>query len=256
MYSRDDFEKRMATVIWENRWKHHTSYELFISKHMAKPGAAVYAREHAVFAKHFPRWFGSVVANCPEMSARRYMIENMYVEEVNDPTIDNGHYESLVDFGVALGYDRDFLYRYKGRVYTRVCIAYWDRATRAWPWLEGFAAVAGLEAARSPTVLRLGNAIPNSRRVWLSLDLPPGALAHWQAAEAADYGADGHGDMTLKILSEFASTQKEQDRILEVLAETMQVRSYHFDCIGREALEAVGAGSAPPEHPAWSGPVA
>ena len=53
-----------------------------------------------------------------------------YVEEVNDPTIDNGHYESLLDFGVALGHDREFLRNYHGAIYTRLCIAYWDRATR------------------------------------------------------------------------------------------------------------------------------
>lgn len=256
MLSREAFENRMTTVIWENRWKHHTAYELFITKHMSKAGAAVYAREHAVFAKHFPRWFGSVIASCPEADARRYMIENMYVEEVNDPTIDNGHYESLVDFGVALGHDRQFLYGYKGRIYTRLCLAYWDRATRSWPWLEGFAAVAGLEAARSPSVLRLGNAIPNSRRVWLSLDLPKSALSHWAAAEAADYGSDGHGDMTLKILSEHTTTEKEQNRVLEVLAESMQVRSYHFDCIGREALAAMGVAHDLPEHPSWGGALA
>jgi hypothetical protein len=46
--------------------------------------------------------------------------------------------------------------------------------------------------------------------------------------------------MTLKILSENASTEAEQARILEVLAETMQVRWFHFDQIGREAMAAAG----------------
>ena len=252
MESREDFEKHMGQVIWENRWKNHTAYELFITKHMSFEGAKVYAREHCVFANHFPRWFGSVVANCPHLSARRYMIENMYVEEVTDPTIDNGHYESLVDFAVALGHDREFLYNYKGRVYTRLCLAYWDRATRSWPWMEGFAAVAGLEAARSPSVLRHGKAIPNNRSVWRSLNLPESALSHWSAAEVADYGKEGHGDMTLKILSEYAKTDQEQKRVLEVLAETMQVRSFHFDCIGREALKASGVAVDDVQHPSWT----
>jgi pyrroloquinoline quinone (PQQ) biosynthesis protein C len=244
MLSREHFEEQMAKVIWESRWKNHTAYEFFITKHMCPEGARVYAREHSVFAKHFPRWFGSVVANCPSFKARRYMIENMYVEEVEDPTIDNGHYESLVDFGVALGLDRNFIYQYKGRIYTRLALAYWDRATRAWPWLEGFAAVAGLEAARSPSVLKYGNCIPNNRSVWRPLGLSEEALLHWSAAETADYGSEGHGDMTLKILSEHAETDQQQERILEVLQETMQVRSYHFDCIGREALKEAGVDTA------------
>lgn len=240
MLAQTEFEDRMSRVIWENRWKNHTAYELFVTKHMSIPGAQVYAREHTVFARHFPRWFGAVAANCPILSARAYMIENMYVEEVEDPTIEKGHYESLIDFGVALGLDRDFLYDYKGSIYTRLAIAYWDRATRAWPWLEGFAAVAGLEAARSPSVLKHGHAIPNNRAVFRPLGLPEEALSHWSAAESADYGSEGHGDMTLKILSENARTAEQQERVLEVLAETMQVRSYHFDCIGRDALAAAG----------------
>lgn len=251
MESQDQFEEHMAEVIWQSRWKNHTAYELFVTKHMCREGARVYAREHAVFARNFPRWFGSVVANCPSFAARRYMIENMYVEEVEDPTIDNGHYESLLDFGVALGCDRDFLNGYQGRIYTRLCIAYWDRATRAWPWMEGFAAVAGLEAARSPAVLKRGNCIPNSRSVWGPLGLPQEAMSHWSAAETADYGAEGHGGMTLRILSEHAETEAQQKRILEVLEETMHVRSYHFDCIGREALKEAGVATddlAPPLH--------
>ncbi len=241
MYSRDDFEDRMAQTIWENRWKNHTAYETFIKHHMCIEGAKVYAMEHAVFANHFPRWFGSMVANCPHLKARQYMIENMYVEEVTDPEVENGHYESLVDYGVALGLEREAIYDYKGAIYTRICIAYWDRATRSWPWTEGFAAVAGLEAARSPAVLKRGNCVPNNRSVFRSLGLPEKALAHWSAAEQADYSSGGHGDMTLKILSEYCTTEAEQERILEVLAETMQVRSYHFDQIGRDALKAAGA---------------
>lgn len=244
MESREEFEAHMALVIWENRWKNHTAFELFKTKHMSREGAKVYAREHSIFAAHFPRWFGNVVANCPHLSARRYMIENMYVEEVNDPTIDNGHYESLLDFAVALGLERKFLYEYKGQIYTRLCMAYWDRATRAMPWLEGFAAVGGLEAARSPSVLKLGNTVTNSRNSWKSLDLPDSALTHWSAADVADYGSEGHGDMTLKILSEYAKTPQEQERVIEVLAETMQVRSYHFESIGREALAASGVSVA------------
>jgi hypothetical protein len=98
-----------------------------------------------------------------------------------------------------------------------------------------------LEAARSPGVLKRGNCVPNNRSVFRPLGLPEEALAHWSAAEQADYSSGGHGDMTLKILSEYCTTEAEQERVLEVLAETMQVRSYHFDCIGRDSLKAAGA---------------
>ena len=77
------------------------------------------------------------------------MIENMYVEEVEDPTIKNGHYESMVDFAVALGYGRDYVRAYQGKVHTQMAIAYWDQASRTKPWLEAFAAVGGLEVVNN-----------------------------------------------------------------------------------------------------------
>ena len=136
--SPEQFEDQMARLIWETRWKEHNSFDVWLQNHMCREGAAVFALEHTVFADEFPRWFGNIIGNCPELDVRQYMIENMYVEEVTDPTIDTGHYESMVDFSVALGFERSYVYVYKGRTYTKMALAYWDRASRVWPWLEAF----------------------------------------------------------------------------------------------------------------------
>jgi pyrroloquinoline quinone (PQQ) biosynthesis protein C len=246
MESPEKFEHHMAQVIWDNRWKAHSAFDEWLENHMCVEGAAVFAREHCVFADHFPRWFGHMVANCPHLKVRQYMIDNMYVEEVKDPTITTGHYESMVDFAVSLGFERDFIIAYKGAIYTPVAVAYWDRASRAWPWLEAFAAVAGLEAARGPTVAKLGHIAKLGREAWAPLGLPEAAMAHWTAGEEADFPEGGHGDLTLKILAEYADDGDSQARVLEILEESMQVRWCHFDQIGREALAASGvsAGAA------------
>ena len=240
MESRENFEQHMARIIFENRWNRHSAFDEWLEGHMCREGARVFAMEHCVFAKHFPRWFGNIIGNCPSLSARQYMIENMFVEEVNDPTIDDGHYESMVDFAVALGFDRNHVYDYKGAIYTRMALAYWDRASRAWPWLEGFAAVAGLEAARGSTVAKLGKFAKLGRAAWEPLGLDDKAMAHWTAGEAADFPEGGHGDMTLHVLSEHADSDDEQARILEIIEETTQIRWIHFDNIGRDALRASG----------------
>jgi pyrroloquinoline quinone (PQQ) biosynthesis protein C len=241
MESPEKFEQHMAQVIWDNRWKAHSAFDEWLEKHMCAEGAVVFAREHCVFADHFPRWFGHMTANCPHLKVRQYMIDNMYVEEVKDPSIATSHYESMVDFAVALGDDREFIYTYQGAIYTRLAVAYWDRASRAWPWLEAFAAVAGLEAARGPTVAKLGHIAKLGREAWAPLGLPEAAMAHWTAGEEADFPEGGHGDMTLKILAEYTDDGDSQARVLEILEESMQVRWYHFDQIGREALAASGA---------------
>ena len=235
-----EFEAQMAQVVWDTRWKEHNAFDFWLQNHMNRPGAAVFALEHTVFADEFPRWFGNIIGNCPELDVRQYMIENMYVEEVTDPTISTGHYESMVDFCVALGSERAAVYAYKGRSYTKMALAYWDRASRAWPWLEAFAAVAGLEAARGPAVARLGNIASLNRKVWEPLGLPDEALSHWSAGEVADFPEGGHGDMTLKILSKYADTADKQAIVLALLEETMRIRWFHFDQIGRDALTASG----------------
>jgi hypothetical protein len=118
--------------------------------------------------------------------------------------------------------------------------ARFTRAWPCWPWLEAFAAVCGLEAARGPAVSKIGKVNKLRRAIWEPLGLPEEALAHWSAGEAADFHEGGHGDMTLKVLAEYADTEDAQARVLEVIEETTQVRWYHFDQIGRDALKASG----------------
>ncbi|MEE9290406.1 MAG: hypothetical protein V3U99_05270, partial [Alphaproteobacteria bacterium] len=87
MDSPETFEQHMAPIIWDNRWKNPHALQVWVENYMDRAGAAVFALEHCVFADHFPRWFGSIIGNCPHLGARQYMIDNMYVEEVEDPTI-------------------------------------------------------------------------------------------------------------------------------------------------------------------------
>ena len=232
------FEEEMARVIYKNRWSTPNTWEVYLRNHLTHDGARVFALEHTVFANFFPRWFGNIIGNCPHLAVRQYMIENMYVEEVNDPTIDRGHYESMVDFTEALGFDREFIYGYRGKPYTKMALAYWDSAARGRPWLEAFAAVGGLEAARGPAVKRLGTVTPHNRESWAPLNLPEEALAHWHAGAVADFPEGGHGDMTLKILAKYAVDEEQQAVVLATLEESTQIRWFHFDQIGRDAYEA------------------
>lgn len=46
--------------------------------------------------------------------------------------------------------------------------------------------------------------------------------------------------MTLKILDKYSDTAEKRARVLEILEESMQVRWFHFDAIGRDAIAASG----------------
>jgi len=109
----------------------------------------VFSLEHCYFANRFPRWFGNIVANCPDLQARRYMIENMFVEEVKDPSIDAGHYESMVDFAVSTGARRQDVYDHVPSITQIMATHYWDDISCTRSWLDAFAGVGGLEFTNS-----------------------------------------------------------------------------------------------------------
>jgi len=234
-----EFQEELLGVVGKVMWEQPHALTEFYLHHMSRDGARVYALEHCVFADLFPRWFGNIVGNCPHLDARQYMIENMYVEEVNDPTIQAGHYESLVDFAVALGSERDFVYNYKGAIYTRMANAYWDWASRSMSWLEAFAAVGGIEMSKSPEVAaRYGMSQLVGGGRWKNLDLPGKALTHWDAADQADLPQGGHSDETANLLVKYADTEEKQDAVLKILEESLEVHRFRHQQIGLEAIAA------------------
>lgn len=225
----------------QTRWIPQTYLEDFNRNHLTREGARVYALEHCVFAANFPRWLANIAGNCPHLEVRQYLIENMFVEEVRDPTVITGHYESLVDFAVALGVDRQFVYNYKGAAITRWRMGYCEWASKVKPWLEGFAAITASEVSRGKEMIaRIGERAKSSRRTWDSLKLSDKELAHWDSAEEADSHEGGHGDMPLVILQKYATTQEEQDACIASAQELLDVYRMWADQIGVWAFEAAG----------------
>ena len=235
-----EFEEAILDVL-AIRWNEPTYLELFNRDHMTREGARVYALEHCVFGANFPRWLANITGNCPHLDARKYLIENMFVEEVEDPTIKANHYESLVDFAVALGLDRDYVLEYQGAPITRTRMAYCDWVSRERPWLEAFAAVASGEMSRGPRMIaRVGEKAHLSRRTWDRLSLSDDALAHWDAADEADSHEGGHGDVPFEIIQRYAANEAEQDGVLAAMEEFLGVTRMWSDQIGVWAFEVSG----------------
>ena len=237
----EQFQNAILDLLQEARWGTPTILELFNRDHMSREGARLYGLEHCVFAANFPRWLANITGNCPHLEVRKYLIENMFVEEVKDPTITSGHYESLVDFVVALGADREFVLQHQGAAVTKMRITYCDWVSRTKPWLVAFAAIAGNEVARGKAMIaRVGERARTSRDTWKSLGLSDKALAHWDAADSADSGDAGHGDAPLDILKKWAVTQEDQDACLQAMRDRQEVNRIWSDQIGVWAFEASG----------------
>ena len=84
----DAYKEYIRCMVGEIYWESPPAMYLFQREYMSREGALLFALEHCQFTDTFPRWFGNIIANCPFIDARAYMIENMFVEEVKDPTID------------------------------------------------------------------------------------------------------------------------------------------------------------------------
>ena len=98
----EEFDELIHEEVGKLWWEEPADIIRYIQGEPTADGMRAFSLEHCYFAERFPRWFGNIVSNCPHLEARQYMIENMFVEEVKDPAIEAGHYESMVDFAVVI----------------------------------------------------------------------------------------------------------------------------------------------------------
>ena len=235
MITKEDLFKTIANAWWEKSPK----IVQFVNKHLSIEGAKIFTPEHTYFAAHFPRWFGNVIGNCPVLEARAYMIGNMYVEEVDDPTIHDTHHGSMVTFGEGLGMSREEVLNHVPSIPMRMGIHYWDNISRTRPWLEGFAAVGALELTNhGELAARYGEIALNSRKKWDPLGLDAKYLVHWEAADAADPDEGGHADETIRILVKYTNTDEQTRTVLRVVSESINVFRFIYDQIGERAIAA------------------
>jgi pyrroloquinoline quinone (PQQ) biosynthesis protein C len=255
----EQFEQAMLDLLQEIRYGRPSYLDEFNKHHLCREGAWVYALEHCVFGAHFPRWLANVTGKCPVLEVRKYLIENLFVEEVRDPTIISGHHESLVDFAVALGLDRDYVMTYEGSPLTRIRKDYFEHVSLSRPWIVAFAAVCSGEMTRGTKMYkRIGERARTTRAMWAPLKLAEKDLAHWDAAEEADCGEGGHGDMPYELLKKYATVQEEQDACLAAMADFQTMTRMWSDQVGVWAFEAAGltppplTGRLPLPQPKWS----
>ena len=229
---------QILDIVGKTWWEGNNILIDFIHHHLSREGAKVFTKEHCAFAARFPQWFGNIIGNCPHLEVRRYLVQNMSVEEVSDPTIDEGHYESLVKFGMALGLTREEILNYEPMISMQMALSYWDHTSRTKPWVEALAAIGGLELVNhAKLAARYGEKPVVCVELWAPLNLPREAMTHWIAAEAADPHEGGHGEETIRILCEYTKTLEQEHAVLAALKQSLSVFRYQYDQIGKAAIE-------------------
>jgi len=197
------------------------------------------AREHlAGLARsrrmvHFPRWLAAVASNCPVPDARKFLVANMYEEEVG-PGGQGSHYDLLLRQGEALGLSRQDVESTAPLPSTAVAIDALDSICRGRSWLEGLAATTGLECINHPAVrAESGVMIINDVRAWQHLGLNAQQLRSRTVHTEED---EKHVESGLKILAEQAASEESAAKAVAAAREALLAFRLLMEGIGRAAL--------------------
>jgi len=184
------------------------------------------------FNRNWPRWLGSVVANCPHKDVNQYLISNMYEEGVVDPRVGTDHNELLMRLGEAIGLTRNQINDYQASPTTVAATSYWDHTARTRPWLEAFAALVCIEIRTSQRAMGAHyKAKPvKSGDAWAKLGLPAKALETFTNHEAAD---EDHGYEAIALLLKHTDTEEKQEKVLHTIRESLTVERLFKDNMGK-----------------------
>jgi len=158
---------------------------------LTRAGAGIYTQQHGLFTRHSRRAWAYVVANCPEVEVRRFIVrENLLEEEGAD---ESSHYLKLVKMARAVGLSKTDVDEAAPLPSTRASLLIWETLTKDRHWLIGAAAKGALE-------FRTTSGVEGQR--WMAqLGLSRDDVDFWLLHHEADqvHGA-GNLDLVLKYL--------------------------------------------------------
>jgi pyrroloquinoline quinone (PQQ) biosynthesis protein C len=187
------FFERVAEIVGHYRttdgWSAYSGTEL------TRTGAGIYTQQHGLFTRHSRRAWAYVVANCPELEIRRFIVrENLYEEEGAD---ESSHYLKLVKMAQAVGLSKDEVDHAEPLASTRASLLIWETLTRDRHWLIGAAAKGALE-------FRTTSGVEGQR--WMErLGLSRDAVDFWLLHHEAD---QVHGAGSLELVLKYLPRQK------------------------------------------------
>lgn len=199
---------RIATLIADYRAK--DGWTKYSGSRLSRAGAALYAQQHGIFTRHSRRVWAYVVANCPEVEVRRFIVkENLYEEEGLEEI---SHYLKLVRLGQKLGLSAQAMDDAKALPSTRAALLIWETLTKDRHWLIGAAAKGALE-------FRNTSGLEGER--WMkALDLSRDDVQFWMMHHEIDaVHGSGAYDLVMKYLP--LHPEIDEDAILTATEDSM-----------------------------------
>ena len=132
---------RCAEVVKKNRLLAHPFYEAWTKGLLERETLASYAEQYYAQVEAFPRFVSSVHSRCPEIEARKVLVENLADEEIHG----TDHPALWMQFAEGLGRTRDEVRKATRLPETRESVDAFYELTSG-DWREGLCALYAYES--------------------------------------------------------------------------------------------------------------
>ena len=175
-----------------------------------------------------------LLANCPELSVRRFILQHEHEEAVKDEFSENGHLDLLDRQAQAVGLRAEECAKAEPLFATQLSFYGWAWLSKESHWLKGLAALNITEWFNDNRLLADVGGGASARRIkqWseglgLTVDQMPNFKAHNKADEA-------HGELFLPVFEEFASGREKEQLVMDGAKEDVKLHMLMREGIAQE----------------------
>lgn len=167
-----------------------------------------------------------LLANCLEVSVRRFILQHEYEEAVKDDFSEKGHLDLLDRQAQAVGLTQEECVNAEPLFTTQLSFYGWAWLSKESHWLKGLAALNITEWFNDNRLLADLGGGASARRIeqWseglgFTIEQMPNFKAHNKADEA-------HGELFLRVFEEFASRPEEEQLVIEGAKEGVRLHGF------------------------------
>lgn len=211
----DGFEAALRGLIRAKPFNEHPFFREVREGRATREQLADWMCEFLAFGRANTWILTAIHSNCPDLNARRMMVENLIDEETNRQCGSEPHPLLGLRFAQALGRSEDEVWNWEPSVTMKMGIAWNMQMARRTPWQLAMAATAGPgEIPFSPA----------------AKDFAAGCLKHYgmtdDEVEFFTVHVEGdaeHGDVAMKIVTSYANTPEKRQECYQAWKDGVDV---------------------------------
>lgn len=205
----------------------HLKWTRLSRDRLTREAARLFVQQFGLFTRHSRRCWAYVVANCPIIEVRKFIVrENLYEEEA----VGESHYDLMVQMGKALGLRGEAIDHAAPLPTTTVALLAWEALTKDRPWIEGLAAKAVLERSNAP---ECGNLSALEAERWMrQLQLRDQDVKFWSLHATVDLI---HGSGAYDLLEKHVTGADQGEALVRAARESLDAWKIFLDGIADAA---------------------